>query len=181
MVSRSATRRGPGEGSVWEYRTRAGQIRYAIGLSPLRRTAARAASPGAAGRMARSGRRTGMPQRHCARRSERRMKASGPTRPSRRPAPIWTSGRRGAATLADHGPDRRALPPAGGHGRRHHKGELTGQPLSARTIRYVHTILSAALGAAVDSGRLARNPAATAHPPTARQAKAPEMRAWTTA
>ena len=67
------------------------------------------------------------------------------------------------------------------HGRRDHKGELTGQPLSARTIRYVHTILSAALGAAVDSGRLARNPAATAHPPTARQAKAPEMRAWATA
>jgi integrase len=66
-------------------------------------------------------------------------------------------------------------------GRRDHRGEQTGEPLSARTVRYVHTILAAALGAAVESGRLARNPAAAAHPPTARQAKAPEMQAWTAA
>ncbi|MGO9079899.1 MAG: tyrosine-type recombinase/integrase [Streptosporangiaceae bacterium] len=53
-----------------------------------------------------------------------------------------------------------------------------GEGLSPRTVRYVHTILSAALAAAVKSRRLARNPAATATPPTAKQAKAPEMHPW---
>jgi integrase len=52
--------------------------------------------------------------------------------------------------------------------------------LSPRTVRYCHTILSAALSAAVKERRLARNPAADAKPPTAREAKAPEMQCWTT-
>ncbi len=64
-------------------------------------------------------------------------------------------------------------------GRRDHKGERSGRLLSARTVRYVHTILSAALADAAEAGRLARNPAA--HPPTAKQAKAQEMHAWTAA
>jgi integrase len=51
--------------------------------------------------------------------------------------------------------------------------------LSPRTVRYVHTILSAALAAAVSERRLARNPAADAKPPTEREAKAPEMTCWT--
>jgi integrase len=55
---------------------------------------------------------------------------------------------------------------------------LAGKGLSARTVRYIHTILSAALGAAVDAGLIARNPAAKAHPPTAKQARAPEMHPW---
>lgn len=46
-------------------------------------------------------------------------------------------------------------------------------------MRYIHTILSAALSAVTKSGRFARNQAAKAHPPTARQAKAPEMDPWT--
>jgi integrase len=54
-----------------------------------------------------------------------------------------------------------------------------GEGLSPRTVRYVHTILSAALGAAVKTRRLTRNPAADASPPTAKQAKAPEMHPWT--
>jgi integrase len=54
-----------------------------------------------------------------------------------------------------------------------------GEGLSPRTVRYVHTILSAALAAAVRTRRLARNPAADASPPTAKQAKAPEMHPWT--
>ena len=54
-----------------------------------------------------------------------------------------------------------------------------GEGLSPRTVRYVHTILSAALSAAVKTRRLARNPAADASPPTAKQAKAPEMHPWT--
>jgi integrase len=53
-----------------------------------------------------------------------------------------------------------------------------GERLSPRTVRYVHTILSAALTAAVKSRRLARNPAAAAAPPSARQARAPEMHPW---
>jgi hypothetical protein len=60
-------------------------------------------------------------------------------------------------------------------GRADHKA---GEGLSPRTVRYVHTILSAALAAAVRSHRLARNPAATASPPSARQARAPEMHPW---
>jgi len=51
--------------------------------------------------------------------------------------------------------------------------------LSPRTVRYVHTILHRALRDAVRDGRLPLNPADRADPPTAKQAKAPEMRTWT--
>jgi hypothetical protein len=47
---------------------------------------------------------------------------------------------------------------------RDHQGVGIGQPLSARTVWYVHTILSAELAEATEAGRLARNPAAAAHP-----------------
>ena len=65
-------------------------------------------------------------------------------------------------------------------GRRDQKGERTGLPLSARTVRYISTILGAALGAAVEDEAplLERNPNVKARPPTARQAKAPEMHPW---
>ena len=33
MATRTRKRRSPGEGSVWEYRTQAGQVRYAIGFT----------------------------------------------------------------------------------------------------------------------------------------------------
>jgi integrase len=66
-------------------------------------------------------------------------------------------------------------------GRRNTKGELTGTGLGPATVRYVHTVLRAALGAAVESGQLVANPADRAHPPTPKQARAPEMRPWTTA
>ena len=53
--------------------------------------------------------------------------------------------------------------------------------LSARTVRYVHTIVGTALSAAVDAEPplLVRNPAAKASPPTAKQARPPEMHPWT--
>jgi integrase len=56
-----------------------------------------------------------------------------------------------------------------------------GEGLSPRTVRYVHTILNAALAAAVKSRppRLAYNPASAATPPSAKQAKPPEMACWT--
>lgn len=50
--------------------------------------------------------------------------------------------------------------------------------LSARTVRYIHTIVHAAFRAAVRDGRLATNPADKAVPPSARQAASPEMQTW---
>lgn len=54
-----------------------------------------------------------------------------------------------------------------------------GTGLSARTVRYVHTILKSALREAVSQGLLAANPAEKAKPPAAREAKAPEIHPWT--
>jgi integrase len=56
-----------------------------------------------------------------------------------------------------------------------------GEGLSARTVRYVHTILSSALRDAVDQGLIPANPASRAHPPTAKQAQSPEMHPWSAA
>lgn len=50
--------------------------------------------------------------------------------------------------------------------------------LSNRTVRYIHTILSAALTDAVNKGLLTRNPANKATPPSAKSAKAAEMAWW---
>jgi len=50
---------------------------------------------------------------------------------------------------------------------------------SARTVRYIHTIISAILGDAVKKGLLARNVATLASPPSAKSAKAPEGDFWT--
>lgn len=59
------------------------------------------------------------------------------------------------------------------------KGRADGSGgLSKRTVRYVHTIVSAALRAAVREGRLITNQATLANPPSARQAKSPEMHPW---
>jgi integrase len=68
-------------------------------------------------------------------------------------------------------------------GRRNAKSELAGEGLSARTVRYVHTILRSALQAAVDAepALLLKNPADKAKPPTAKEAKPPEMHPWTAA
>lgn len=61
--------------------------------------------------------------------------------------------------------------------RRGHQAGETG--LSPRTVRYVHTIISSALKAAIHDGLLNTNPADRAHPPTATEAKPDEMTAWT--
>jgi len=50
--------------------------------------------------------------------------------------------------------------------------------LSARTVRYIHTILHRAFKDAVRWGRLARNPADSADPPRASATPAPEMMTW---
>lgn len=60
----------------------------------------------------------------------------------------------------------------------------TGSPktgtgaLSPRTVRYIHTIVSAALSDALDADLVARNVATRAKPPTAKSAKAPEQKWW---
>lgn len=59
-------------------------------------------------------------------------------------------------------------------------GRVDGEGgLSARTVRYVHTIVHRALRDAVEDGLLAVNPADRAKPPTAAQAKSPELHYWT--
>jgi integrase len=66
----------------------------------------------------------------------------------------------------------------------YHQLEQTGRVdgnggLSARTVRYIHTIIHAGLGAAVRDGLLASNPADKADPPSVKAAASPEMRFWT--
>jgi len=51
--------------------------------------------------------------------------------------------------------------------------------LSARTVRHVVTILRSALSDAVEHGRLAVSPTDRSSPPSASQARPPEMHAWT--
>jgi len=61
------------------------------------------------------------------------------------------------------------------------RGKQSGQQgLSARTVQLVHTLVSSAMKAAVDDGLLIVNPATRAKPPTASEARAPEMTAWST-
>ncbi|MGH3192988.1 MAG: tyrosine-type recombinase/integrase [Streptosporangiaceae bacterium] len=68
-------------------------------------------------------------------------------------------------------------------GHRDSKGQRTGKPLSLRSVRSVAITLSAALNAATNSEPplLTRNPAVKSKPPTDKeaQAAAPEMRPWT--
>jgi integrase len=63
-------------------------------------------------------------------------------------------------------------------GRKDHRA---GEGLSARTVRYIHTIIHVVLEQAVRDGLVLRNPADAATPPNAREAKAPEMFPWTEA
>jgi integrase len=60
-------------------------------------------------------------------------------------------------------------------GRKDHRA---GEPLSARTVRYIHTTIHGILGQAVNDGLLNRNAADAARPPSAAEAKAPEMTCW---
>ena len=59
-------------------------------------------------------------------------------------------------------------------------GRRDGRPggLSARTVRYIHTIIGRALREAVAWDRLLRNVAQAAQPPGSALAEPPEMRTW---
>jgi integrase len=190
VAARARKRRSPGEGSVWPYQTKAGE-RWAIGhpSSGTRRNA------GGWGRTKRTAQQALRDMLTDASRGEL-------VDPSRQPVGAyldeWAEGLRLApSTIASYRKNIRLhIAPALGtvplaaltteridrlyrelerRGRADHR---EGEGLSPRTVRYVHTILSAALGAAVKTRRLARNPAADASPPTAKQAKAPEMQPW---
>ena len=63
-------------------------------------------------------------------------------------------------------------------GRRDHR---EGEGLSPRTVRYLHSIVSRVLRQAVRDGLLSRNPADVATPPSAREARPPEMTCWSAA
>lgn len=54
-----------------------------------------------------------------------------------------------------------------------------GGPLSARTVRYLHTILNRSLADAVRAGEISVNPAQAADPPSARAAKPRVFPVWT--
>lgn len=58
------------------------------------------------------------------------------------------------------------------------KDHLDGGPLSARTVRYIHTMMHSVLRQAVKDSLLARNPADAATPPSAAEAQPPEMHPW---
>jgi len=62
------------------------------------------------------------------------------------------------------------------------QGRLLGKQspgLKPRTVRYIHTIIHAALGDAVRWRRIKLNPADQANPPSSSESKPPEMKAWT--
>jgi integrase len=191
MAPKARKRRSPGEGSVWPYQTKAGE-RWAIG-HPSFGTRRNASEWGKTKRTAQQALRDMLTD---ASRGEL-------VDPSRQLVGAyldeWAAGLRLApSTVASYRKNIRLhIKPALGTvplaaltteridrlyrelergGRADHR---EGEGLSPRTVRYVHTILSAALGAAVRTRRLARNPAAAASPPTAKQAKAPEMHSWT--
>jgi integrase len=193
MAPKSTKRRSPGEGSVWPYQTRAGE-RWAIG-HPSFGTRRNASGWGKTKRTAQQALRDILTD---ASRGEL-------VDPSRQPTGAyldeWVAALRLApSTTASYKKNIRLhIKPAIGTvplnrlttekidrlyrelergGRADHR---QGEGLSPRTVRYVHTILSAALAAAVKTRRLARNPAADTSPPTAKQAKAPEMQPWTAA
>jgi integrase len=194
VTARQAKRRSPGEGSVWAYRERNGTERWAIGHPSF---GTRRRGPNGEKWYTKRAAQDAL-----------RAKLVDASRgelvdPSRQPAGDylgeWVDGLRLApSTVASYRKNIRlhVIPRLGTvplsaltterisklyrelerSGRADHR---KGEGLSPRTVRYIHTILSAALAAAVKSRRLARNPAADATPPSAREARAPEMRAWT--
>lgn len=202
MAARERKRRSPGEGSIWPYTTKAGERRIAIGYvleapDGTRKRVTRRRGP--------NGER--WTTERDAKRALRDILAAADkgehVDPSRQPLGAyleeWLDGLRlRPGTIASYRRNLRvhvvpvlgAVPLASLTTARinalYRELERTGRAdvkeprgLSPRSVRYIHTNLSAALAAAVRERRLARNPAADARPPTAREAKAPEMACWT--
>jgi integrase len=64
---------------------------------------------------------------------------------------------------------------------RRNRGHDRQHGLSARTVRYVHTILNRALADAVRLGSIPLNPASAANPPSPRSTRAPVFTVWSPA
>ena len=198
MTAKARKRRSPGEGSAWAYKLKSGAERWAIGYVRLMPDGTRKS-------VTRRGYPTKQAALKALRETLTAADKGELVDPSRQLVSAyleeWLDGLRLApSTMASYRKNVRLhlVPYIGAaqlaqlttarinavyrelerSGRRDHIGERTGEALSARTVRYLHTILHKALGAAVKSHRLARNPAADAEPPTAKQAKAPEMHPW---
>jgi integrase len=201
MAAQERRRRSPGEGSVWPYRTKGGQQRYAIGYvtelpDGTSKSVTRRRGPNG----------EKWTTERDAKKALRSVLAAADkgehVDPSRQQLGAylgeWLDGLRLApSTVASYRKNVRlhitpylgSVPLASlttaridALYRQLERGGRAdyreGEGLSPRTVRYIHTILSAGLGAAVRSHRLARNPATTATPPSAKQARAPEMHPW---
>ena len=188
-------RRQAGEGSISEYQTKAGP-RFLIKYSAQREDGTRRV-------VLKRGFKTRRDAAAALRTEIRRSEMGEWVEPSKQRLDAyladWVQGRRlSAATLASYrknirlhiGPYLGAQPVARLTGpmvdawmrKLEASGRADGQGgLSARTVRYVFTILRAALGDAVRHGRLAVNPTDRSTPPSPSEARPPEMQAWTAA
>ena len=200
-------RRSPGEGSVFEYKTAAGKTRYGIKFVRVledgtKKTVLRRRGPNGEIWTRRTDAQKAV--RDALNKVDRKEWVDPSKQPLGDYLDTWAAGLRlGASTVASYKKNIRlhikpyigAVPLASlttakidalyrtleTNGRRDGKGQLVGAGLSARTVRYVHTILRSALQAAVEAepALLAKNPADKANPPTAKEAKPPEMHPWT--
>ncbi|MGP4024388.1 tyrosine-type recombinase/integrase [Actinomadura sp. 3N407] len=202
-------RRSPGEGSVFEFKTKAGAVRFGIKFvvtqeDGSKKSVLRRRGPNGETWTKRTD------AAKALRDAMTKVDTGTWVDPSKQPLgeylDTWAAGLRlGDSTVASYKKNIRlhmtpylgAIPLASlttakidalyrtleENGRRDGKGELTGTGLSARTVRYIHTILRSALQAAVDAepALLAKNPADKAKPPTAKQAAPPEMHPWAAA
>jgi integrase len=199
-------RRPPGEGGVFEYRTKSGVVRFGIkfdlpSLDGRRRQVLRKMDVNGRPWLTYEAAAAALREALVATRRGEWIEPS--KQPTGEYLETWLAGLRVApSTLASYRKNVRlhmtpyigALPLASltpariaalyrtleTSGRADHR---QGEGLSARTVRYVATILRAALAEAVAAGMLARNPAdpERAKPPTAKEARAPEMHPWSAA
>ena len=191
MPAKASKRRSPGEGSVWPYQTKAGE-RWAIGHPSFgtRRNASGWGKTKRTAQQALRGMLTDASRGELVEPSKQKLGAYGAevidglrVKPQTKASYVknWRN-HVASYPLADVPLARLTGVMLTGHyrvleksGRKDHKA---GEPLSARTVRYIHTIIHGVLGQAVRDGLLMRNPADAATPPTAREAKAPEMTCW---
>jgi integrase len=203
----TAKRRGPGEGGAFSYQTRAGERWYwkatITGADGTARPVARRRGPD--GEQFTTKKVALAAMREAQSKADKREWIEPSKMPLGRWLDEWAAGLQlGESTIASYRKNIRlhvrAYPIAdiplasltSAHLAAHYrlletsgrKDHRAGEGLSARTVRYIHTIIGAALSAAVSAQPplLAKNPAADprqSKPPSAKKAQAPEMHPWT--
>lgn len=204
---RKRGRRSPGEGSVFQFKTTAGATRYGIKFQVEQSDGTKKAvlrRRGPNGEVWTTYTEASKALREALAKVDRNEWVDPSKQPLGEYLDTWAAGLRlGDSTVASYRKNIRLhiTPYIGGvalaslttakidalyrtleeSGRRDGKGELVGAGLSARTVRYIHTILRSALQAAMEAepALLVKNPADKAKPPTAKEAKPPEMHPWT--